>query len=374
MLIEVDSTPETIIAATSSEFTISNFDNIAPIAVAQDITVALDASGLASISTTDIDNGSSDNCNFALSLDINSFDCDDLGNNTVVLTAIDSSGNTHSATATVTVVDNISPSLLSNDISLYLDSTGFVEFDTTAVYEAFNDNCDATFNFTPQVFDCGDVGAHLSSVSALDGSGNTLSKNLIINVKDSLSPWISLFTDTVLLNASGQGTLDTAAVIDYIRDNCGIQTIVFSDLDFSASNLGLNTITVSVRDDYNNESVALTDIWVIDPLAPNVKAKDVLLPLDASGQAGLTVSQVDNGSTDNIGFDTLYIDASGYDCSDLGDHWVVLTGVDKSGNSDTAWSKVTVVDNMDPDVNAVNTTVYLDSSGSATLSFQDVDN
>ena len=374
MLIEVDSTPETIIAATSSEFTISNSDNIAPIAVAQDITVALDASGMASISTIDIDNGSSDNCNFALSLDITSFDCDDLGANTVVLTAIDSSGNTHSATATVTVVDNISPSLLSNDISLYLDSTGIVEFDTTAVYEAFNDNCDATFNFTPQVFDCGDVGAHLSSVSGTDEAGNTTSIDFIINVKDSLSPWISLFTDTVLLNASGQGTLDTAAVIDYIRDNCGIQTIVFSDLDFSASNLGLNTITVSVTDENNNQSVALTDIWVIDPLPPNVKAKDLVLPLDASGQADLTVSQVDNGSTDNIGFDTLYIDASGYDCSDLGDHWVVLTGVDRSGNSDTAWSKVTVVDNMKPDVDAVNTTVYLDSSGSATLSFQDVDN
>ncbi len=113
------------------EFTISNSDNIAPIAVAQDITVALDATGAASISTTDIDNGSSDNCNFALSLDITSFNCNDLGANTVVLTAIDSSGNTHSATATVTVVDNISPSLLSNEISLYLDSTGFVEFDTT---------------------------------------------------------------------------------------------------------------------------------------------------------------------------------------------------------------------------------------------------
>ena len=349
-------------------------DTIPPDIAVQPITLPLDSLGGAILYIEDVDIGTTDSNFFTMSLADTSFNCDDLGLNKVVFTAVDENGNTAYDTVYVTVVDNIAPWGVASDVTLYLDSSGTAPFDTAEVYQAFQDNCDATFNFTPQVFDCGDVGAHLSSVSALDGSGNTLSKNLIINVMDSLSPWISLFTDTVLLNASGQGTLDTAAVIDYIRDNCGIQTIVFSDLDFSASNLGLNTITVSVRDDYNNESVALTDIWVIDPLPPNVKAKDLVLPLDASGQADLTVSQVDNGSTDNIGFDTLYIDASGYDCSDLGDHWVVLTGVDRSGNSDTAWSKVTVVDNMKPDVDAVNTTVYLDSSGSATLSFQDVDN
>ena len=341
---------------------------------AQAVTLPLDSSGLATLSVGDLNVTSSSSSSYSLALSDSLFGCDNLGATSAVLTAVDALGNVAYDTVDVTIIDNLIPWNISSEVSLYLDSAGSVPFDSSSVYQTFNDNCDATFNFTPQVFSCGDVGAHLSSVSSSDASGGTASKNIIINVKDSLSPWISLFTDTVLLNASGQGTLDTAAVIDYIRDNCGIQTIVFSDLDFSASNLGLNTITVSVRDDNNNEAVALTDIWVIDPLAPNVKAKDVLLPLDAGGQAVLTVSQVDDGSTDNIGFDTLYIDASGYDCSDLGDHWVVLTGVDKSGNSDTAWSKVTVVDNMDPNVNAINTTIYLDSLGSAALSFQDVDN
>ena len=341
---------------------------------AQAVTLPLDSSGLATLSVGDLNVTSSSSSSYSLALSDSLFGCDNLGATSAVLTAVDALGNVAYDTVDVTIIDNLIPWNISSEVSLYLDSAGSVPFDSSSVYQTFNDNCDATFNFTPQVFSCGDVGAHLSSVSSSDASGGTASKNIIINVKDSLSPWISLFTDTVLLNASGQGTLDTAAVIDYIRDNCGIQTIVFSDLDFSASNLGLNTITVSVTDVNNNQSVALTDIWVIDPLAPNVKAKDVLLPLDAGGQAVLTVSQVDDGSTDNIGFDTLYIDASGYDCSDLGDHWVVLTGVDKSGNSDTAWSKVTVVDNMDPNVNAINTTIYLDSLGSAALSFQDVDN
>ena len=341
---------------------------------AQAVTLALDSSGLVSLSVSDLNVTSSNSSTYSLALSDTLFECGNLGTNNAVLTAVDVSGNVAYDTVDITVIDNIDPWVTASDITLYLDSAGAASFDTAAVYQAFNDNCNVTFNFTPQVFNSGDVGAYLSAVSSTDQVGNTTSKNFVINVKDSLSPWIALFTDTVALNASGQGSLDTSAVIDYIRDNCGIQTIIFSDLDFSAANLGLNTITVSARDDNNNESVALTDIWVIDPLAPNVKAKDLVLPLDASGLGDITVFQVDNGSADNIGFDTLYIDTSSYDCSDLGDHWVVLTGVDKSGNSDTAWSKVTVVDNMDPDVDVFNATIYLDSAGSAALSFQDVDN
>ena len=349
-------------------------DTIPPNIAVQPITLPLDSLGGAILYIEDVNVGTSDSNLFTMSLADTTFNCDDLGLNKIVFTAVDENGNTAYDTVYVTVVDNIAPWGVASDVTLYLDSSGTVPFDTAQVYQAFNDNCDATFNFTPQVFTCGDVGAHLSAVSGADEAGNITAVDFIINVKDSLSPWIALFTDTVALNASGQGSLDTSAVIEYIRDNCGIQTIVFSDLDFSASNLGLNTITVSVTDVNNNQSVALTDIWVIDPLAPNVKAKDLVLPLDASGLGDITVFQVDNGSTDNIGFDTLYIDTSSYDCSDLGDHWVVLTGVDKSGNSDTAWSKVTVVDNMDPDVDVFNATIYLDSAGSAALSFQDVDN
>ena len=341
---------------------------------AQAVTLALDSSGLVSLSVSDLNVTSSNSSTYSLALSDTLFECGNLGTNNAVLTAVDVSGNVAYDTVDITVIDNIDPWVTASDITLYLDSAGAASFDTAAVYQAFNDNCNVTFNFTPQVFNSGDVGAYLSAVSSTDQVGNTTSKNFVINVKDSLSPWIALFTDTVALNASGQGSLDTSAVIDYIRDNCGIQTIILSDLDFSAANLGLNTITVSARDDNNNESVALTDIWVIDPLAPNVKAKDLVLPLDASGLGDITVFQVDNGSADNIGFDTSYIDTSSYDCSDLGDHWVVLTGVDKSGNSDTAWSKVTVVDNMDPDVDVFNATIYLDSAGSAALSFQDVDN
>jgi hypothetical protein len=85
-------------------------DTVAPTALCQPITVQLDAGGNASLTSAQVDNGSSDNCAIAsLTLDITSFSCSDIGANTVTLTATDVNGNSSSCTATITVQDNLGP-------------------------------------------------------------------------------------------------------------------------------------------------------------------------------------------------------------------------------------------------------------------------
>ena len=70
--------------------TITVEDNLAPTALAQDLTVQLDATGAGSISAADVDNGSSDACGIAdLSLSQTDFDCSHVGANTVTLTVTD---------------------------------------------------------------------------------------------------------------------------------------------------------------------------------------------------------------------------------------------------------------------------------------------
>ena len=74
-------------------------------ALAQDISVQLDATGNASIVVADIDNGSSSECGTPiLSIDASDFNCDNIGANTVTLTADDGNGHVETATATVTVL------------------------------------------------------------------------------------------------------------------------------------------------------------------------------------------------------------------------------------------------------------------------------
>ncbi|MCB0851323.1 MAG: hypothetical protein KDD63_03705, partial [Bacteroidetes bacterium] len=89
---------------TTQNQTVIVSDTVLPTVFTQNITVFLNASGNASITPGDIDNGSDDNCGISgYSLDITNFDCSDIGANTVVLTVTDVNSNSRSKPATVTV-------------------------------------------------------------------------------------------------------------------------------------------------------------------------------------------------------------------------------------------------------------------------------
>ena len=126
---------------TNANVDVYHLSNIAPTAIAQDITVDLDANGNASITPQQIDNGSSVACNdnMNLSLDISNFDCSSVGNNTVVLTVEDDYGNSSTATAVVTVRDNTWPvfSTLSN---VNINTTGSTEIVNYSL-PTITDNC-----------------------------------------------------------------------------------------------------------------------------------------------------------------------------------------------------------------------------------------
>ena len=82
-------------------------DNVDPTAVCTDITVQLDVAGNASITAADVDGGSSDNCAIDnLTVNPSTFDCSNVGGNTVTLTVTDVNGNSSTCTANVEVEDN----------------------------------------------------------------------------------------------------------------------------------------------------------------------------------------------------------------------------------------------------------------------------
>ena len=104
--------------------TITILDSLPPKVVAQNIVVYLNGSGNATITAADVDGGSSDNCGVSLSIDNSSFGCANVGANTVVLTGTDPSGNTASASGTVTVRDSTKPAVIAQDITIFLDVSG----------------------------------------------------------------------------------------------------------------------------------------------------------------------------------------------------------------------------------------------------------
>ncbi|MCG2420495.1 HYR domain-containing protein, partial [Aequorivita sp. F47161] len=92
-------------------FIVTVEDNEDPVAVCQDITIDLDpVTGMATITAADLDNGSMDNCAIAsMTLDVSSFDCSNVGPNTVTMTVTDTAGRTATCTSTVTVQDVTAP-------------------------------------------------------------------------------------------------------------------------------------------------------------------------------------------------------------------------------------------------------------------------
>ena len=123
---------------------------------AQATSVELDSAGEANLNINDLTISVVGSASVTMSLSNTSFSCNDLGLKKEVLTAVDENGNTAYDTVYVTVVDNIAPWVTASDVTLYLDSSGTASFDTAALYQAFNDNCNVSFNFTPQVFNSGD--------------------------------------------------------------------------------------------------------------------------------------------------------------------------------------------------------------------------
>jgi hypothetical protein len=109
----------------SANAVVTVVDALAPTVATNDVTIYLDANGQASITPAMIDNNSFDNCGIAsLVLDNMSFDCSNVGSNTVTLSATDINGNSNSANATVTVVDAILPTVATNDVTIQLDANG----------------------------------------------------------------------------------------------------------------------------------------------------------------------------------------------------------------------------------------------------------
>ena len=352
-------------------------DVTAPVVVTQNITVQLDASGNASITTGDVDSGSSDNCGISvLSLDIVSFDCSDLGANTVTLTATDAEGFMTSETATVTVVDNLAPTAVTQNFTVQLDANGQASIQATDIDNGSSDNCGvSSLSLDITSFDCTDLGANTVTLSVEDASGNTSTQTATVNVVDVDAPTVVTQNITVTLDANGDATITPNDIDDGTSDNCGVANLFLDITNFTCADIGTNTVTLSAEDNESNTGTATATVTVIETTDPVAATQNITVSLDANGEASITTGDIDNGSSDNCGISTMSLDVTDFTCSDLGTNTVTLTVEDGSGNTNAATAQVTVEDNINP-MAVVNTltTLSLDANGDATLTGADVDN
>ncbi|MFD2541098.1 T9SS type A sorting domain-containing protein [Lacinutrix gracilariae] len=360
----------------TQEVTVTVVDNINPVAIAQDITIQLDANGEASITPSQIENGSTDNCAIASSsLDNTSFTCEDLGTNTVTLSVTDSSNNTETATAIVTVEDLISPTVITQNITVQLDANGNATISESQIENGSTDNCAiASSSLDITSFTCEDLGTNTVTLSVTDTSNNTGTATAIVTVEDLISPTAITQNITVQLDTNGNATITPNMVDNNSTDNCAIASSSLDNTSFTCEDLGTNTVTLSVTDSSNNTETATAIVTVEDLISPTVVTQDITVQLDANGNATISESQIENGSTDNCAIASSSLDITSFTCEDLGANTVTLSVTDTSNNTETATAIVTVEDLISPTAITQNITVQLDANGNATITPNMVDN
>jgi gliding motility-associated-like protein len=340
-------------------------DTVAPVAIAQDITVQLDAvTGTVTITPSQVDNGSTDNCTFTLSLDITDFDCTDVGPNNVVLTATDASGNTATANAVVTVEDVTPPTVITQDFTLPLNSNGVVMLVPAQIDNGSYDNCAIlSMSVAPNMYDCNDLGVHVVTLTVTDVNGNVATNTANVTLIDMFAP-VAIANDiTVQLDAAGTATITPAQIDGGSNDICGLASIALSQTTFDCNDIGQNTVTLIVTDNGGNVTTDTAIVTVQDVTPPVMAGQPATIILDANGQATLTVADVDAGTTDNCGIQTLVINRTNFTCDNLGNNIVTLIATDVNGNVASVNVTVTVVDNIAPVAAAQDITVSLNTNG-----------
>ncbi len=351
-------------------------DNVAPVVITQNIIVQLDANGHATIAPADINNGSSDNCSIAsYSLNKTGFDCSNVGNNTVILTVTDVNGNVSTAAAEVTVQDNVVPVVITKNITVQLDANGAVSITPANINNGSTDNCSiATYSLDKTSFNCSNIGTNAVTLTVTDVNGNVSTGAAVVTVEDKVAPIVITQNITVQLDANGNASITPAQIDNGSTDNCAIATYSLDKTSFDCSNVGTNTVTLTVTDVHSNVSNATAVVTIEDKVVPTVITQNITVQLDPNGNASITPAQIDNGSTDNCAIATYSLDKTSFNCSNVGTNTVTLTVTDVHGNISTATAVVTVEDKVVPTVITQNITIQLDANGAATITPAQVNN
>ncbi|HLP96249.1 MAG TPA: HYR domain-containing protein [Saprospiraceae bacterium] len=337
---------------TSGSAIVTVVDRTKPVLVCKPATVYLNSLGVASISQLDVYQSGSDNCGSVelLPLSKSLFDCSNIGSNVVVLTANDGRGNTNTCNATVTVIDNLPPTVVCKPATVYLNNFGSVSFTTNEVFQNGADNCGIVNqeSVVPNVFSCQNIGDNQVTLTVNDGHGNKAACNATVTVLDKIAPVVVCKPATVDLDANGQGSITTSSVFLTGSDNCGIvnrESVAPST--FNCTNLGANTVVLTVNDSHGNTNTCNATVTVRDLIKPVAICPANIAVTNDPGICGANVSYTAS-ATDNCSVASLIpVPASGSLFS-VGTTQVKYTATDLAGNTATCTFTVKVTDNENP--------------------------
>jgi len=265
-----------------------------------------------------------------------------LGETVITWTATDSSGNSATATQTVTVVDTTAPGIIAPN-SITIEASG-AEGNLADIGLGSGSDTVEIISVTSDSPDTFPLGETVITWTATDSSGNSATATQTVTVVDTTAPSVTA-PDSITIEASGsEGNL---ADIGLGSGSDTVEIISVTSDSPDTFPLGEPVIIWTATDSSGNSATATQTVTVVDTTAPSITAPDSIT-IEASGAEG-NLADIGLGS----GSDTVEIISVTSDSPDtfpLGETVITWTATDSSGNSTTATQTVTVVDTTAPEL------------------------
>jgi hypothetical protein len=281
-----------------------------------------------------------------------------------------------SNTITVTGPDTEDPNAVCQSATVQLGTNGQAIITPDMVDGGSTDNVGiVSYTVTPNTVDCDDIGNISVMLTVEDAAGNTSSCNATVTVEDLLGPTANAQTTTAYLDVNGNVVIDPNDVNDNSTDNCSIVSMSVNPANFTCTNIGANSVALTVTDGSGNSHTTNFNVNIEDNMAPEAIGQNLTLNLDGNSSVTTTAEAVDNGSSDNCEITDMTL--SQYTFTEEGVFDIDFTVIDGEENSTTITVQITVVDSEDinpPTAICQNAGVNLDANGEATITTDMIDN
>ena len=286
--------------------TVTVQDVTAPSALCKAATVPLNAAGNGTLATAQVNNNSSDNCGGGVTFTLSktSFNCANVGANTVTLTVKDASNNTSTCNSTVTVTDPVAPAALCKNATIFLDAAGQVTLTAAQVNNNSSDACGVGgLSVSPSSFGCANIGGNQVQLTVVDVNGNVSQCAALVTVSDNTPPVLACQSISLALDNTGNAQLLPIQIYNSAgsSDNCGTVNLVsVSPSLFDCGKVGANTVTLTANDGKGNASSCQATVTVT-AFFPPMNAQ-VTSEVCGSGAGSITVVLTGASSTAQIGY------------------------------------------------------------------------
>jgi 4-hydroxy-3-methylbut-2-enyl diphosphate reductase IspH len=265
-----------------------------------------------------------------------------LGSSLIAWTATDNHDNITTAYQTITVVDTISPIIISpQDITSeatdptmnYIELGELVASDSVGIESIINDK-PITFSF----------GSTTVTWTVTDTSSNISQATQVVTLVDTTLPEIFAPTD-IVAEATGLSSTMVELGEATAHDIMGITSVTEHPSRFFV--LGETTITWTATDTSGNSASATQTVTIVDTTSPSITAPGSIT-MEATSSDSNIVTLGNTVSSDLVDIPSISNNAP--DLFPLGETIVTWITTDTSGNSASATQTVTIVDTTSPEL------------------------